>query len=395
MKNCIWHYLLFGSVEAQRWRNSPPLASDSEFAVKPKSFHGKNDYRWEVAGCHKLPIQAQPHFLQFLVSDSFPNINPAETECTWKINAPRGYGIRLTWREFHIDGCGRSAIYIFDGKETDGIEPDRYCGKQKPRDWSSTGSTVHVKLSHAETSTPKGFKIMLGFEARKFKVKPFISDYASIDSLQNGTSSSIGQSDMVQSGSDLSQSYGSEGQPSPRLVPPRLKGDIYTFKKQEENIETADVKADRIFQIIIPSLIAVIAIAVIIKTFINGRKKNIEDIKPEVQISASQKTSNRTTLKSIKRDETEKNIRKNSSASKPNTMIYMQEKPSFDCSSTKAHKKTSRIKSQGSRPTVKESKQSTTTKSATKLSTPKQVTTKTQKITNKTKTLARKSRKKV
>ena len=57
----------------------------------------------------------------------------------FRINAPRGYGIRLTWREFQIDGCARSAIYIFDGKETDGIEPDRYCGKQKPRDWSSTG----------------------------------------------------------------------------------------------------------------------------------------------------------------------------------------------------------------------------------------------------------------
>ena len=60
----------------------------------------------------------------------------------FRINAPRGYGIRLTWREFHIDGCARSAIYIFDGKETDGIEPDRYCGKQKPRDWSSTGMFI-------------------------------------------------------------------------------------------------------------------------------------------------------------------------------------------------------------------------------------------------------------
>ena len=63
----------------------------------------------------------------------------------FRINAPRGYGIRLTWREFHIDGCARSAIYIFDGKETDGIEPDRYCGKQKPRDWSSTGMFI-IKL---------------------------------------------------------------------------------------------------------------------------------------------------------------------------------------------------------------------------------------------------------
>ena len=40
----------FKPVKAQRWRNSPPMASGSEFAVKPKSFHGKNDYRWEVAG---------------------------------------------------------------------------------------------------------------------------------------------------------------------------------------------------------------------------------------------------------------------------------------------------------------------------------------------------------
>ena len=62
----------------------------------------------------------------------------------FRINAPRGYGIRLTWREFHIDGCARSAIYIFDGKETDGIEPDRYCGKQKPRDWSSTGMFIRM-----------------------------------------------------------------------------------------------------------------------------------------------------------------------------------------------------------------------------------------------------------
>ena len=75
-------------------------------------------------------------------------------------------------------------------------------------------------------------------------------------SLQNGTSLSISQSEMSQSGSDLGQSYGSEGQLSPRPVPPRLMGDIYTFKKQEESVETADVKVDRIFQIIVPSLIA-------------------------------------------------------------------------------------------------------------------------------------------
>lgn len=65
---------------------------------------------------------------------------------------------------------------------------------------------------------------------------------------------SMSNSEIVQSGSDFGQSY--EGQPIARPVPPRLKGDIYSFKKQEESIETADVKVDRIFQIIIPSFIA-------------------------------------------------------------------------------------------------------------------------------------------
>ena len=76
---------------------------------------------------------------------------------------------------------------------------------------------------------------------------------------------------MVQSGSDMGQAYGPEGQPSPRPVQPRLKGDIYSFKKQEENVETADVKADRIFQIIIPSLIA-------------GKITKIEILKSQIQI---------------------------------------------------------------------------------------------------------------
>ena len=78
-------------------------------------------------------------------TDNFWNPQFSNFIFLFRINAPRGYGIRLTWREFQIDGCARSAIYIFDGKETDGIEPDRYCGKQKPRDWSSTGMFI-IKL---------------------------------------------------------------------------------------------------------------------------------------------------------------------------------------------------------------------------------------------------------
>ena len=96
---------------------------------RPLSYYIVIQFKYRTAGPggHR-PLSETDHFSNFLF--------------LFRINAPRGYGIRLTWREFHIDGCARSAIYIFDGKETDGIEPDRYCGKQKPRDWSSTGMFI-------------------------------------------------------------------------------------------------------------------------------------------------------------------------------------------------------------------------------------------------------------
>ena len=102
-----------------------------------------------------MAIQAQPNFLQFLVSDSFPNINPGLIDCVWKINAPYGHVVQLTWREFHIDGCSKSGIYIFDGKESEVLEPEaRYCGHKKPRDFTSTGMlrsllTCHVMVDQS------------------------------------------------------------------------------------------------------------------------------------------------------------------------------------------------------------------------------------------------------
>ena len=92
-------------------------------------------------------------------------------------------------------------------------------------------------------------------------------------------------------------------------------------------------------------------------------------------------------------------------------MTYMQKKPSVTVSSTKSQQKSSavensqqKVKSQGARqPMVKQSKQPTTIQTAKPTLKPpmskqpagKQATTKTQKITDKTKTLTRKSRKNV
>lgn len=58
----------------------------------------------------------------------------------FRLTAPRDHRIDLVFREFHIDACARSALYVFDGKESEVDEPAlRLCGKRMPVDWSSTG----------------------------------------------------------------------------------------------------------------------------------------------------------------------------------------------------------------------------------------------------------------
>jgi len=248
----------------RNWRQSKATES-----VKPRSYHGKNDYRWEIAGCHAMPVKVQPNFLQFLVSDSFPNINPGEQDCVWKLTAPRDHSISLIFREFHIDACVRSALYVFDGKESEVAEPSlRLCGKRMPVDWSSTGNTVHIRLIHAETSSPKGYKFMVGFEAHKLRIQhmpmPLATRLSPVADYEMSTNQTL------------------TTQRPAILHPPRLAGDIYSFRSEEED-ETekisADKKVDQIILIILPSLLAVVALIVICRTFINYLKTKSKSTK--------------------------------------------------------------------------------------------------------------------
>jgi len=260
--------------QRQNWRNWKQASATQ--SVKPRSYHGKNDYRWEIAGCHAMPVKVQPNFLQFLVSDSFPNINPGEQDCVWKLTAPRDHQIDLVFRKFHIDACARSALYIFDGKESEVAEPSlRLCGKRMPGDWSSSGNTVHIRLIHAETSSPKGYKFMVGFEAQKMRnppsatqLIPNVADYDMSQMLPNQT--------MV---NQLVT-------PRPITHPPRLQGDIYSFKSDnDEGTEkiSADEKVDQVIMILLPSLLAVVALIIIARTFINylKQKSKTEEAKEE------------------------------------------------------------------------------------------------------------------
>ena len=65
----------------------------------------KYDYRWEYARCQNETIRAENTREKFFVQPSFPNVNNAEFDCIWRLQAPDGYRIKITWPVFHLDSC--------------------------------------------------------------------------------------------------------------------------------------------------------------------------------------------------------------------------------------------------------------------------------------------------
>ena len=48
----------------------------------------KYDYRWEYARCQNETIRAESTREKFFVQPSFPNVNNAEFDCIWRLQAP-------------------------------------------------------------------------------------------------------------------------------------------------------------------------------------------------------------------------------------------------------------------------------------------------------------------
>jgi len=134
----------------------------------------KYDYRWEYARCQNETIRAEHIRDKFFVQPSFPNVNNAEFDCIWRLQAPDGYRIKITWPVFHLDSCKApgigqgSTVTVVDGESTDD-EADRveFCGYKPPPDFVSSTRNLHIMLKQELQPHGKGVKIMCGFEATK------------------------------------------------------------------------------------------------------------------------------------------------------------------------------------------------------------------------------------
>lgn len=142
-----------------------------------RTVEGRYDYRWEYARCQNETIRAETTREKFFVQPSFPNVNNAEFDCIWKLQAPDGYRIKITWPVFHLDNCkgptveGQgSRVTVVDGaSDAPDDEADRvdFCGYKNPPDFVSSTKDLHIMLKQELQPHGKGAKIMCGFEATK------------------------------------------------------------------------------------------------------------------------------------------------------------------------------------------------------------------------------------
>jgi len=122
----------------------------------------RNAKTWEFSGCH-VPIIRAEKIEKYIVSSSFPNIYSQFMNCTWRIQAPLGKQVKITFPEFKIDNCGAAGLKIYDGlAKTENFQIE-HCGSQRPRDFTAQDSLITINIYQRQTVLGSGTAVMVGY----------------------------------------------------------------------------------------------------------------------------------------------------------------------------------------------------------------------------------------
>lgn len=93
---------------------------------------------------------------------NYPSYYPINTQCTWKLVAPIGKKIMLTFSDLDIEYCSNCAcasLEVYDGQDSTSIRLATYCGSSSNGGIFSTGRYMFLKFSTDLTAhRSKGFK---------------------------------------------------------------------------------------------------------------------------------------------------------------------------------------------------------------------------------------------
>ncbi|XP_067041460.1 tolloid-like protein 1 [Acropora muricata] len=94
-------------------------------------------------------------------SPGYPSIYPANSICSWTIQAPSYHKITLDFADFHVQGgssCRHDALDIYDGASIRDDKLGRFCGQNKPMLLTSSGNYLYLRFTSDGTTEKKGFR---------------------------------------------------------------------------------------------------------------------------------------------------------------------------------------------------------------------------------------------
>ena len=107
-----------------------------------------------ISGCPSIIPGAS---VGVVYSPNFPWSYPSDILCVWRIRAPTGQRVKLTFIKFNLEtssSCAYDYVKVLDGYYT---QLGKYCGFQIPSSISSSSSSLTVEFHSDSSSTFSGF----------------------------------------------------------------------------------------------------------------------------------------------------------------------------------------------------------------------------------------------
>lgn len=96
-------------------------------------------------------------------SPEYPLSYPDSVKCTWIIEVPEGYRVRLEFQSFQLETCTFPSVCtcdhveVRDGRDATGNSLERSCGDKKPSHLRSSGRFMWIEFESDSKTTRNGF----------------------------------------------------------------------------------------------------------------------------------------------------------------------------------------------------------------------------------------------
>lgn len=108
--------------------------------------------------CGRILLSGKSGDLQ---TPNYPSPYPTLSKCSWLIQVPTGYKIKLQFHHFVVEGsyqCGSDVMRIYDGLNSSATPLGVYCGRKSPFPVESTTTNMFITFKSDRSLNYAGFR---------------------------------------------------------------------------------------------------------------------------------------------------------------------------------------------------------------------------------------------